>query len=560
MAAPSDSRSEPNFQSTDIYPTRYGHHVNPVRRKDHIRLRHVHGFHSSGMDSAVRPACFPPIIVFMGGSVERRPGREGLSTGDPPLDVAVPKAWRRFVPSWFRTLVWVDSSQSYDAFLSYSWKSDLKIAPVIQSIIQRFLCPWYKLRAKTVFRDLSCLPAGSSLKTELINRLDRSTHLVVLASPEAAHGVGMETEANHWLSRHRDGQILIIVTAGEGQAWEEISKQLLPPSISTGLTDSPLWVCLQRRRASILNNPNRPQLREELVEDLKQVLLRFYPGRDWGELRGEERSQRRRAVGLLAGFALLLLLLAATAVGFAWYAQRQRLVAESRALAAQAEQIMARGDQVRDQPEALALAIRGWNTAKTAEANLAVAHAFPELLAELAPAGQAAFSPDGQRIVTGGWDKTARVWNASNGQLLAKLEGHSDSVTQAAFSPDGQRIVTGSWDKTARVWNASNGQTLARLQGHTDKVVHMAFSPDGHRIVTASWDRTARVWNADDGKLLVKLEGRWGQGRGRSVLARWQAHHHRQCEYGTGVERGQRPTGGQAARPLGCGLGRGIFA
>jgi hypothetical protein len=101
------------------------------------------------------------------------------------LDLRPPKTWRRLVPSWLRSLIWVDSAGSYDAFLSYSWKSDVEIAPVIQSVPQRFLCPWCKLRAETVFRDLSCLPAGSSLKNELFDRLDRSSHLIVLASPEA---------------------------------------------------------------------------------------------------------------------------------------------------------------------------------------------------------------------------------------------------------------------------------------------------------------------------------------------------------------------------------------
>src|SRR6516225_12482842 len=94
------------------------------------------------------------------------------------LDLAPPEPWRRFVPQWLRSLIWVDSAQKYDAFLSYSWKSDTEVAPVIQSRIQQFLCPWYRLRAKTVFRDLSCLPAGSSLEAELRDRLDRSTHLI----------------------------------------------------------------------------------------------------------------------------------------------------------------------------------------------------------------------------------------------------------------------------------------------------------------------------------------------------------------------------------------------
>jgi len=61
------------------------------------------------------------------------------------------------------------------------------------------------------------------------------------------------------------------------------------------------------------------------------------------------------------------------------------------------------------------------------------------------------FSPDGQRIVTASDDETARVWNASSGQLLVTLQGHTGSVFSAEFSADSQRIVTASDDKTARV-------------------------------------------------------------------------------------------------------------
>ena len=107
--------------------------------------------------------------------------------------------------------------------------------------------------------------------------------------------------------------------------------------------------------------------------------------------------------------------------------------------------------------------------------------------------GRAAFSPDGQRIVTASVDHTARVWSATNGQLLATLAGHTSGVGQAAFSPDGQRIVTASWDSTARVWNASTGRLLAKLEGHVDTLEDAAFSPDGQRIVTAG-DHTARVY------------------------------------------------------------------
>ncbi|WP_437734533.1 nSTAND1 domain-containing NTPase [Sorangium sp. So ce1335] len=108
-----------------------------------------------------------------------------------------------------------------------------------------------------------------------------------------------------------------------------------------------------------------------------------------------------------------------------------------------------------------------------------------------------AFSPDGKRIVTTSWDRTARVWNADGTGEPLVLRGHDDRVYSAAFSPDGKRIVTASSDRTARVWNADGTGEPLVLRGHTDQVYAAAFSPDGRRIVTGSQDRTARVWNAD---------------------------------------------------------------
>lgn len=198
----------------------------------------------------------------------------------PKFDLAPPKPWRRFVPLWLRSIIWVDYAQKYDAFLSYSWKSESEVAPVIQSVIQNFLCPWYKPRARTIFRDLSCLPAGSSLEGELFDRLDKSTHLIVLASPDAATSHGMEVEARHWFSRARDGQVLIIIASGKFKSWEEIRDHLLPHAVASNMAAEPLWVPLQHRRERILANFKDHRLREELVEDLKQVLLRFYPGTD----------------------------------------------------------------------------------------------------------------------------------------------------------------------------------------------------------------------------------------------------------------------------------------
>jgi len=77
---------------------------------------------------------------------------------------------------------------------------------------------------------------------------------------------------------------------------------------------------------------------------------------------------------------------------------------------------------------------------------------------------------------------------------LLTLKGHQDQVWCAAYSPNGQRILTGCRDGTAKVWDATTGEELLTLKGHSGAINRALFSPDGQRIVTASYDYTAKVW------------------------------------------------------------------
>ena len=119
----------------------------------------------------------------------------------------------------------------------------------------------------------------------------------------------------------------------------------------------------------------------------------------------------------------------------------------------------------------------------------------------------AEFSPDGRRIVTGSADRTAKVWEAASGRELLTLAGHQDHIRSAGFSPDGHKIVTGSADRTAKVWAAATGCELRTLMGHNASISSVAFSPDGERIVTGSRDQTVRVWQAASGRELLTLQG-----------------------------------------------------
>jgi WD40 repeat protein len=107
----------------------------------------------------------------------------------------------------------------------------------------------------------------------------------------------------------------------------------------------------------------------------------------------------------------------------------------------------------------------------------------------------ARFSPDGSRVLTGGDDRTVRIWNAANGEPIATLPADA-AVLSAAFSPDGERIIVGLANGQALVFDALTHRPLVRFSGHTDAVESVAFSPDGRRVLTGSRDRSAKIWDA----------------------------------------------------------------
>jgi len=118
-----------------------------------------------------------------------------------------------------------------------------------------------------------------------------------------------------------------------------------------------------------------------------------------------------------------------------------------------------------------------------------------------------AWSPNGDRIVSGGEDRVAIIWNASIGSTFLKYEAHAGSVRSVDWAPNGQRVVSGSADRTILVWNPQTGGNVKSLIGHTDCVKSVAWSPDGSKIATSSQDHTARVWNWAENTTLTTFDG-----------------------------------------------------
>jgi WD40 repeat protein len=125
--------------------------------------------------------------------------------------------------------------------------------------------------------------------------------------------------------------------------------------------------------------------------------------------------------------------------------------------------------------------------------------------------GKRALSAAGMHQDNGDWERgtdfAIRVWDLSAGKMIGRLEGHTAELRSLAFSPDGRQALSAGWDQVIRLWDLETGKEVQRLTGHTAAIRQAVFTPDGQRVLSASRDRTVRLWDLRTGKERRRLEG-----------------------------------------------------
>ena len=120
-----------------------------------------------------------------------------------------------------------------------------------------------------------------------------------------------------------------------------------------------------------------------------------------------------------------------------------------------------------------------------------------------------AFSPNGQYVLSGSYDKTIKLWETATGREIRTFKGHSDLVNSVAFSPDGRYLISGSKDGTIRLWEVETGKQVRTWHGHEAGVYSLVFSSNGRYILSGGVEYKAQIklWEAATGKLLRSFSG-----------------------------------------------------
>jgi periodic tryptophan protein 2 len=132
-----------------------------------------------------------------------------------------------------------------------------------------------------------------------------------------------------------------------------------------------------------------------------------------------------------------------------------------------------------------------------------------------------AVDPSGEVVAAGSLDSfDIHIWSVQTGQLLDRLAGHEGPISALAFSPDGNSLVSGSWDRTARIWSIfSRTQTSEPLQLQAD-VLDVAVRPDSLQLAVSTLDGQLTFWSLSDAEQVAGLDGRRDVSGGRKISDR----------------------------------------
>ncbi|XP_026329529.1 pre-mRNA-processing factor 19 isoform X2 [Hyposmocoma kahamanoa] len=140
---------------------------------------------------------------------------------------------------------------------------------------------------------------------------------------------------------------------------------------------------------------------------------------------------------------------------------------------------------------------------------------------------------DHSKLLTGGNDRNATVFNKDTEQVVAILKGHTKKVTRVIYHPDEDTVITASPDHTIRVWNVPTSQTSVILRSHDGPVTGLSLHPTGDYLLSTSTDQHWAFSDIRTGALLSKVSDSSG------VSLTTAQFHPDGLIFGTGTENSQ---------------------
>lgn len=113
---------------------------------------------------------------------------------------------------------------------------------------------------------------------------------------------------------------------------------------------------------------------------------------------------------------------------------------------------------------------------------------------------------DNNRLVTGSFDKTIKLWNVAEAKVEKSFAAHQDHILAVAAQPQGSLIASGGKDHIVKLWDTASTDPPKDIASHSKAVYCIAFRPDGKVLASCGEDDgKILLWDVAVGKALKSL-------------------------------------------------------
>jgi WD40 repeat protein len=416
-----------------------------------------------------------------------------------------------------------ESTDEYDAFISYSHEGDLDLAREVQQGLHRLARPWYGRRALHVFRDATGLGVSPDLWESICTALDSSRYFILMASPASARSEWVGRELSRWLDARRPEHILIVLSDGAIEWLDDRAdfdwdvSDSLHPVLRGVFRSEPLYLDLRWARSMPDLSIRDPRFRGQIAE-----LAAPIHGRAPDDLQGEDLRQQQKvrratrgAISVLVALLVVALVMSGIAFQQRGEARHAAAVAQARALSAEVLNQQATGRNGLAQ----LLAVESDRVNSGLPSQAALLHALeapPGLQRDVemrsGSVGNTAFSADGSLLAADDGSRIRVLHVDSGNELTTHMSYASSQFVGSLHFADRSRLLAApeltETHSRLLVWRVgSSAHPLEVAAPPNVDAGSLATSDDAPMLAAVDSESTYSidVWDATSGQLVSSV-------------------------------------------------------
>lgn len=102
-------------------------------------------------------------------------------------------------------------------------------------------------------------------------------------------------------------------------------------------------------------------------------------------------------------------------------------------------------------------------------------------------------------VALGGPGKLVKVLKTTTGEVVHKIDKHTDWITTMAFSPDGSLLATGDRSGGVHIWETEKGAIVFTLDEHKVRITDLSWRADSKLLASGAEDGNLILWDMKDG-------------------------------------------------------------